>query len=168
MIRMSTNTIEAAVAQGRRLISDWNLLRICANLAMPGITILAMGCGAAIPDFPTATLKGIVTIDKKPVQDGSLQFVPQTNVRGQVAQARIVDGAFIAKRVPVGKVRVMFNITRATGKMITEYSSSHPEIEDLLPAQYREGIELTVTGDDHLSFDLVSDSDDKNPEGSRF
>ena len=82
--------------------------------------------------------------------------MPGKDVKGQVAQAAIVDGKFAAKNVPVGNLRVMFNITRPTGKMITEYSTPYPEVENLVPEKYRDGVDLVVTGDDNVSFDLTS------------
>lgn len=129
------------------------------------LAALAIGCAPEKPNFPTATIQGVVTIDRVPVKAGSIQLMPGTGVKGQMAQATIVGGKFEAKNVPVGKVRVMFNITRETGKMITEYSTPYPETENLVPKQYRDGIDVTVTGDDSIPFDLESkpeaDSDEK-------
>jgi hypothetical protein len=104
-----------------------------------------------------ATIQGTVSIDGKPVKEGSLQFMPGKDVKGQVAQAKIADGKFTAKNVPVGQVRVMFNITRATGKMISEYSTPYPEMENLVPKDKRDGVDLTVAGNDNVKFDLLNE-----------
>lgn len=121
------------------------------------VLVLAIGCGGNDkPAYPSANIQGSVTIDGVAVKEGSLQFMPGKDVKGQVAQAAIVDGKFAAKNVPVGNLRVMFNITRPTGKMITEYSTPYPEVENLVPEKYRDGVDLVVTGDDNVSFDLTS------------
>lgn len=147
------------------------MLRALTN---PGITLLCgislfvIGCGGKEePKFPSATIQGTVSIDGKPVKEGTLQFLPQTNVKGQPSQAKIVDGKFEAKHVPIGKVRVMFNITRATGKMITEYSTPYPEVENLVPKNSRDGVDLDVKGNDNVSFDLLNDSVAANPAAPR-
>lgn len=119
------------------------------------------GCGRVEkPTFPSASIEGEVTLDGTAVSTGSLQFVPPADVRGQVAQTKIVNGKYKAQDVALGKVRVMFNITRETGKMITEYSTPYPEVENLVPPQYRDGVELIVTGDDKHAFHLTTKSDD--------
>lgn len=122
------------------------------------LAVVALGCADDKPNFPVATIQGTVSIDRTPVKEGSLQFMPGPNVKGQVAQAKIADGKFTAKNVPVGQVRVMFNITRPTGKMITEYSTPYPEIENLVPKNSRDGVDLTVAGNDSVKFDLLNDS----------
>lgn len=114
------------------------------------------GCAAEKPKFPSTSVVGEVTIDGAPVKEGTLQFMPAPETKGQVAQANIVDGKFAAKNVPIGKLRVMFNITRKTGKMITEYSTPYPEIEDLVPEKYRSGIDVTVKEKDTMAFKLES------------
>lgn len=118
------------------------------------LTVFALGCAEDKPKFPVATIQGTVSIDGKPVKEGSLQFMPGQNVQGQVTQAKIADGKFTAKNVPVGQVRVMFFITRATGKMI---SAHDPEIENLVPKNSRDGVDLTVAGNDTVKFDLHND-----------
>lgn len=112
------------------------------------------GCGEEKPKYPSATIDGIVSIDGTPVKEGALQFIPGKDVQGQVTEAKIADGRFTAKNVPVGQVRVMFNITRPTGKMITEYSTPYPEIENLVPKNSRDGVDLTVAGNDNVKFEL--------------
>ena len=114
------------------------------------------GCESEKPKFPFTSVDGEVTIDGAAVKEGTLQFMPAPGTKGQVAQANIVDGKFAAKNVPIGKLRVMFNITRKTGKMITEYSTPYPEVEDMVPEQYRSGIEVTVNEKDTMAFNLES------------
>jgi hypothetical protein len=125
------------------------------------VALNGCGSGEAKPDYPKVTLQGVVALDGEVVQKGTLQFVPETGVKGQSAQGLIVDGKFTAQDVPVGKLRVTFTINKETGKMITEYSTPYPEIINLVPAHYRSGIEFTTTADDdNVRFDLSSKSSD--------
>ncbi|MDB5347973.1 MAG: hypothetical protein JWP89_6350 [Schlesneria sp.] len=135
-----------------------SIARLAVRLGCAMLTVFALGCAEEKPKFPVATIQGTVSIDGKPVKEGSLQFMPGKDVKGQVAQAKIADGKFTAKNVPVGQVRVMFNITRATGKMITEYSTPYPEIENLVPKDKRDGVDLAVAGNDNVKFDLLNES----------
>lgn len=120
------------------------------------IALTICGCAAEKPKFPSTSVDGEVTIDGAPVKEGTLQFMPAPETKGQVSQANIVDGKFAAKNVPIGKLRVMFNITRKTGKMITEYSTPYPEVVDMVPENYRNGIEVTVKEKDTMAFNLES------------
>lgn len=128
----------------------WGLLCLLCIVAGGGCS------GSNKPRFPSATVQGTVTIDGNLVKEGSIQFVPETRVKGQATQAKIIDGKYKANQVPIGKVRAMFNITRETGKMIKEYSTTYPEVENLVPEKYRSGVELTVSGDENHPFDLTS------------
>ncbi len=108
------------------------------------------------PAYPAATIHGAVKIDGAPVKEGSIQFLPAPGVKGQVVSGTIVEGKYTAANVPVGSLRAIFNITRATGKMIKEYSTPYPEVENLVPEKYRGGIELAVSGDGEHNFELTS------------
>lgn len=66
---------------------------------------------------------------------------------GQPAYSEVRDGAYSA-RVPKGRVRAMFSSVKETGRTVEVYSSAMPEIIDNLPPALREGMEITVTGDD--------------------
>ena len=118
-------------------------------------TLLLGGCGGATPSkFPTAMLKGAVTIDGAPVERGQLNFQPLGS--GQSATAVIEQGQYSLNAAPHGKVRVVFTITRETGKMNTEYSQPIPEVENLVPAADRSGREIDVSGDGTHDFALTS------------
>lgn len=118
---------------------------------------LVIGCGADKPTFPAARLEGNVTVDGKPIAEGNLQFVPRDVGQAPVTGAAIVDGRYLAERVPLGKLRVVINATKETGKMVTEYSTPRPQVINLIPEKYRSGIPIEVTGDNaNLNFDLKS------------
>lgn len=137
-------------------------LRFSLLLAILAVGVSAIGCAKAKPAFPTAKLQGVVTIDGSPVKTGSLQFMPGPTVKGQPSQAAILDGKYSADQVPIGPVRVLFTITRETGKMIKEYSNTYPEVENLVPEHYRSGLEITVSGDAQMPFELLTQSGTAN------
>jgi len=122
------------------------------------VIALLSGCGGAgKPTYPAARLEGSVTLDGKPLAQGTLQFVPQDATRAPVTAASIVDGQFVAEAVPQGKLRVLFTASKETGKMIKEYSTPRPEVINLIPVKYRSGIPIEVTGDNsNQNFDLKS------------
>lgn len=108
------------------------------------ITIALSGCTGSSNKVKTAQLKGRVTVDNQPVEQGSLQFLPIAD--GQPTGAEIKAGGYEAE-VPLGKVRVVFTANRPTGRMVEEYSSSYPEVVNLIPARYAQGLEVEVVGD---------------------
>ena len=118
------------------------------------------GCGEAGPAYPAAKLEGSVTIDREPVANGTVQFMPEQAGAGagvQPVSAVIQDGKYSAGSVPKGKVRVLFSAQRKTGKMITEYSTPYEEVVSIVPKKYQEVITLEVAGDKlDQNFDLSS------------
>jgi hypothetical protein len=128
------------------------------RLGMIWLAAWVLGCGADKPTtYPTARLEGNVTLDDKPIPEGNLQFVPQDAGRAPITAAAIVDGRYVAEAVPRGQLRVLLRATKETGKMIKEYSTPRPEVVNLIPAKYRAGIPIDVTGDNaNLNFALRS------------
>src|SRR5579871_2235673 len=111
------------------------------------LVALLGGCGPAKPTYPSARLEGTVTLDGKPIAQGSLQFLPQDPNQAPITAVPIVDGRYVAEAVPRGKVRALLTATKETGKMVKEYSSSRLQVVNLIPEKYRAGIALDVTGD---------------------
>lgn len=126
---------------GRRLTRRCRPGR-AASLA--AIVLVATGCGTVVRE-DTAALAGRVTIDGKPVALGGIQFMPLE--KGRPAFAEVRDGVYAAQ-VPKGRVRAIFSSRRETGRQVQVYSTTMPEVIDVLPASLREGIEITVEGDD--------------------
>ena len=125
-------------------------------LILAGCCLLS-GCRAGKGEYPAARLQGAVTVDGKRVEQGTIQFVPQHLESGPITQAVIQNGAYVAEAVPLGKMRVVIHAKKKTGRLITGYSTPYPEIINIVPAKYRQGIELDVSGDNpELDFKLVS------------
>ena len=96
-------------------------------------------------------------MDGRPVSDGCINFVPLEAGRGRGATATIAQGHYLAPAVPLGRVRVHFHATKATGRTVIVSELPTPEIIDVIPEQYRVGMEIEVSpGQSKQDFHLVS------------
>lgn len=130
----------------------------CRPLRLISILLFAAGCGQGDAGPPTAHLTGRVTIDGAELPDdadGTIIFRPRGGGQAQPASAPIVGGKYDAAEVPIGEIRVTFNIGRETGRMISEDGGSpFKERADLVPTGSRIGIDVTVSEDGELDFNL--------------
>ncbi len=114
------------------------------------ISVSALGCQKSGTGKPTARLQGRVTImGEAPPTDAeaSLTFKPMVRGQANTTTCKIVDGSYDARDVPVGKVKVYFNIQQPTGKMISEGGGRpFPEYRNLVPPQLGSGMEIEVAG----------------------
>lgn len=118
--------------------------------------VLLVGC-AQKPEFPGAHLAGEVTIDGQPVDEGSIVFTPTGGARGQTVGAKINAGRFDCPYVPLGDSLVQIYALRPTGKMVEVMGSMKPEMKDLVPPKFRDGVTITVKSDKlNQDFDLKS------------
>lgn len=111
------------------------------------VTILTAGCtGRLSQSYPCVDLSGKVVVEGKPLASGKIIFTPTQSGQGRGVTAEIVDGRYFAKAVPLGKVLVMLNAVRETGRMVRSESSGveQPERVELIPARHRAGIPLEV------------------------
>jgi hypothetical protein len=111
----------------------------------PGLwlfVVAAAGCTGE--KFDRVTLTGSVTIDGQGVERGTIDFQPLEQGQGPSTTADIAAGKYTAE-VPVGKLKVFFHATRETGKMIDVFGKQQPETENIIPAAYQSGIEITVS-----------------------
>ncbi len=125
-----------------------------------GILVLAsllIGCGQK--SHATARLGGTIRVDGQPIPRGSIEFRSQDQGTAAVAQAEIEEGRYLAPEVPLGKVLVLFKATRETGKTVLVYNQPKPEVANIIPARYRLGMVLEITGDNpNQNFELTSKS----------
>jgi hypothetical protein len=124
------------------------------------LSVLAAGCGGgpAKPSYPSARLEGTVKVEGELLRTGTVQFVPPQGSTASVIEAPIKDGRYIAEKVPVGKVRVLFTAVRETGRADTKSTSQPvPEVVNIIPDRYRDGLEIEVKADSSSqNFDLKS------------
>jgi hypothetical protein len=117
-------------------INWFNLTLLCA-------TLILVGCGEKQTVFPTAKLEGTITIKGEAVDKGTIQVISKDKI-GLIAQGQIADGKFLIPDAPLGEVTILVRATKPTGKMIKEYSSEYPEIINIIPKSYQQGIPFTV------------------------
>lgn len=119
------------------------------------VAVVVSGCG---PNFSTTPLAGSVTVDGEPVAEGSINFVPAGVGQGPSTSAPIIAGKYQAS-APIGPVRVHFQATRETGKMIDVFGTPQPERVNLIPPRYHGGVEMDVSPQQSQhDFDLQSDA----------
>ena len=90
-----------------------------AGLRFIGLSLaLLVGCGGAESGPPRASVRGSVSFDGAPVEDGSIVFLPATGTKGPSSGGVIRNGAYEIKKengpVP-GKYRVEIRATRTAG-----------------------------------------------------
>lgn len=117
-------------------ISWFNITLLCS-------TLILMGCAEKEAVISTAKLEGTITINGFAVEKGTLQVISKDKV-GLIAQGQITDGKFIIPDAPLGEVTILVRATKLTGKMIKEYSSEYPEVINIVPNSYRQGVPYTV------------------------
>ncbi len=131
------------------------VLRTLSALAL-GLAFLAGGCGAP----PRAKVHGTVTLDGKPIKDGSIEFFP-IDGKGQTAGVAIRDGAYSAD-ASVGEMKVSIRAVEVVGQRKAYDTPDSPmvdEVRSLIPARYNAQSELKqtlVAGDNEVNFELTT------------
>jgi hypothetical protein len=115
--------------------------------------LLITGCDAS----KFAEVSGKVTVDGKPVDAGSITFLPLDGMT-PTAGGEIKDGKYSVK-VPIGQMKVTISVPKAIGKKKLYATPDSPEgtlYAEALPLRYNEKSELT--------FEVKSGSNDKDWE----
>ncbi|MBU4273144.1 MAG: hypothetical protein KKE86_09135 [Planctomycetes bacterium] len=129
----------------------WSMRLLVGLLVMAG----GLGCGRGGP--PTTHLEGRITVDGQPIKEGNLSFVALEPNRGRGSTANIAEGRYSAREVPLGRVLVYFNATKATGRTVIVSNTPVPEILSVIPEKYNAGMEIEVIeGRFQQDFHLVS------------
>ncbi len=128
---------------------------IAARRCLLILPFLVAGCGGNDFSYPCTTLKGVVKIEGRPIEKGSVTFVPLGP--GQAVGAAIRNGEYVAKGVPLGTVIVTFNAMLPSGKLIDVYGAPCAELVNVIPAKYQTGVHLEViAGQEEQTFELTS------------
>jgi hypothetical protein len=120
--------------------------------------LLAAGCGGGGDSamYPSARLEGAVLLDGQKIDGGSIQFHPAEGQPGDVIQAPILQGRYVAPYVARGKVKVIITMPSATPPE-TVTSDYVPPKTLALPDRYKSGIPIEVKDDNpNQDFDLTS------------
>jgi hypothetical protein len=135
------------------------------GLALSGLVLLSCsGCGGGSGGNP---VHGKVVIDGKPVETGTIAFVPTGAAKGSVAGGTISGGAYSIPRDkgPVaGPHRVEFRATQKTGRKVPAGSPAPPgtmieEEKSLTPPHLNNESKIQKdikSGDNEIDFDLKS------------
>jgi hypothetical protein len=122
---------------------------------MLAIVTAVPGCGE---QYPCGSLAGSVSVDGKPLPNGTLNFSPLD--AGPTVTANVQDGQYSIDCVPQGRVRIVFHAMRETGKTLhdKETGLDYAEMEELIPRKYQvQGIEIDVKeGSQSRDFELLS------------
>ncbi len=119
-------------------------------LALGSILLFVAGCGGS----GNATVKGTVTFDNTPVDEGSISFFPEPGTESRKASAAIVNGAFEipAERGPTaGTFKIEISWMKKTGR---KTPSADPGMGDL--DERKEAIPVKYNSDSTLVRDIVA------------
>jgi hypothetical protein len=92
-------------------------------------------------------LAGKVCINGKPVESGSLTFLPKNATRGPAVGAPIVAGQYDCPHVPLGEIVVQVYAVEPTGKTVMAMGKKSAELKNIVPLDARAGIAMQVSGD---------------------
>lgn len=132
---------------------------IVAVCGLSTLSLLLGGCGSAEArkKYPVAKVLGTVRLDGQPIEKGRVQFVPAKATPGEPISGDVAAGKFEIAGVPVGQHKVLFVASKETGKMISDRSEPYPEVINLIPNKYLDGLDANVTGSESKhDFDLQS------------
>ena len=128
---------------------------------------IAAGCGG---DVRRASIHGTVSVNGKPLADGTIAFVPSGDNKGPAAGATIVNGSYkvLQENGPfVGTNQVKIISFKPSGRMIPDIRNpGGPMIEEVsqfIPARYNDQstLERNVTkGKNEFHFTLNTEPDE--------
>ena len=119
-------------------------MRLASLVGVVFVASAGAGCGTPT----TAEVAGEVTVDGRPVDAGSVTFVP-TDPNGRQFHAIVENGAYKVthKRVPPalpGKYKVEVRWAKPTGKKVMTDGGEQDDRKEGLPAKYHAASELTA------------------------
>ena len=107
------------------------------------------GCVGASGDgsakYESARLEGEVTLDGKPLEEGSVEFVPQDQKAPPVT-VPILKGRYVAPKVGLGKVIAIISGAKQERPAVIDSSYSPPPTI-AIPERYQKGMPIEVKAD---------------------
>lgn len=148
---------------------DKVLLRVLLCLCV----ISAVGCSKK-PEYQRAAASGTVTLDGKPLEEGTITIFPDVKVKGILVHTKIVGGKFSFKKEEgpsVGKQRVSITATKKTGQKVSNDGVESEETVQYIPWQFNEGTILTADikaepNKNEMTFELTGQAAARNNDGS--
>jgi len=159
---ISKKASEVVAEQAGRLLCDSARRTIVTELTRSlALVLVVIAVGASgCSDSSKNVVSGEVTLDGKPLEKGTIRFVP-TDGKLQPTDAEITQGKYTIS-VPAGESKVEIRAPKVVGKMKmydTPDSPSVDKIEELLPAKYNSNTELkypVTKGSQTKNFELQS------------
>jgi len=113
-----------------------------------GFVSLLAGCGSGVDSYRTS-VEGTVTYQGKPLESGTIQFIPTKGVTGKPVALKITAGKYSSskdKGPAIGLNKVVIRASRKTGKQVENIMGEmEDEIIQYLPAKFNENTTLEVT-----------------------
>jgi len=135
-------------------------MRYCViSTVFVGLITLVPGCGGpqgTAANIPTARLEGAVTLDGKPLDGGSVQFVPQGQPDAPITDATILGGRYVAPKVPIGKHLAIVKMTPPDPPAVVSSDYRPPETA-AIPDRYKAGVPIEVK-EDKADLDIAMSS----------
>jgi hypothetical protein len=132
-------------------------------LVVSAICLLALiGCSRS---SGRQGIEGVVTLDGKPLETGSITFVPQPGTKGPTAGGTISQGRFAVSPAGgtfAGTFRVEITAARKTGRKVADprLGEMIDETEQAIPVEYNRDshltAEVTEQGSNRFEFALQS------------
>ena len=119
------------------IFGRWRVVNWCAVLGV----LLLCGCDSG----GRQSIAGTVTLDGRPLEKGTITFIPQSDTQGPTAGAEIVDGKYAiptAGGTFVGKFRVEITADRPNGKKIALAGQLYDIYEQFIPPKYNTASQL--------------------------
>ncbi|QDU74488.1 hypothetical protein Pan97_14960 [Bremerella volcania] len=129
---------------------DWTkridsvVLMLCVSTS----TLFLAGCGASADPLNRQAVRGEVTLDSQPLDNGSISFDPQDREKGRPGGATILDGKFALERqrgLPPGTYTVRVNSADAQTEAVGEPGESRRLAKERIPSQWNSKSEQTIT-----------------------
>lgn len=128
-----------------------------ANLLPAMICLIVVGCG---PESKMTTVSGVVTVDGKPAEKGSISFIP---VDGMTATTgAVIENGKYTSEAPLGESKVEIRVPKVVGKKKLYDTPDSPVQEvlaEVLPSKFNEETELRFVGErgkNEKNWDLTS------------
>jgi hypothetical protein len=120
------------------------------------IAVTLAGCTGDSSPFPTARVAGRITLDGALIESGNISMLPEGEAQARPTAVDFSSGQYTLGDAPLGKVRVFIIASRPTGRMVPGSSTEIPEVINIVPEAYRQGIVVDIAGDNNnLDFALT-------------
>jgi hypothetical protein len=135
----------------------------CLAVSIVCVSVVLLGSGCGRTSRGNSTVSGQVKLDGKPVEQGSILFLPMQGAKGREASGPIERGVYKLSAVAVGQNRVEIRTMRKTGQKVPMPYAKHGEtVDEEVPAvaeRFNSASTLTFEvkpGDNVADFEVLS------------